>query len=52
MRLFAFILGPPVLARILGHIGEPVEAPAVLPALGECSWGDQSYKSETLLIVT
>jgi hypothetical protein len=32
MRLIAFILDPPVVERILGHIGEPTDAPAVLPA--------------------
>ncbi|MBD3222022.1 hypothetical protein GF314_12355, partial [bacterium] len=32
MRIIAFIMDPPVIARILGHIGDPVEAPAVLPA--------------------
>ena len=32
MRLIAFILDSPVVERILEHIGEPTEAPAVLPA--------------------
>jgi hypothetical protein len=32
MRLIAFILDPPVIERILVHIGEPVQALAVLPA--------------------
>ena len=32
MRLIAFILDPPVVERILVHIGEPTEAPVVLPA--------------------
>ena len=32
MRIIAFVLDPPVIERILTHIGEPVEAPAVLPA--------------------
>ncbi len=32
MRLIVFIMGPPVVARILKHIGEPTEPPAVLPA--------------------
>ena len=32
MRLIAFILDRPVIERILGHIGEPTEAPAVLSA--------------------
>jgi len=32
MRLIAFILDPPVIERILEHIGEPTEPPAVLPA--------------------
>jgi hypothetical protein len=32
MHVIAFILDPPVVERILGHIGEPTEAPAVLPA--------------------
>ena len=32
MRVIAFILDPPVVERILGHIGEPTEAPVVLPA--------------------
>jgi hypothetical protein len=42
MRLIALILDPPVVERILEHIGEPSEAPAVLPArsppLGELSF--------------
>ena len=32
MRVIAFILDPPQVERILGHIGEPTEAPAMLPA--------------------
>ena len=32
MRIIAFILEPPVIERILTHVGEPVSAPAVLPA--------------------
>jgi hypothetical protein len=32
MRLIAFILDPPVIERILTHIGEPDTPPAVLPA--------------------
>lgn len=32
MRIIAFILDPPVIERILTHIGEPVMPPAVLPA--------------------
>ncbi len=32
MRIIAFILEPPVIERILGHIGEPAEPPAILPA--------------------
>jgi len=32
MRLIAFIIEPPVVAKILSHIGEPTEPPAVLPA--------------------
>ena len=32
MRLIAFILEPPVVEKILLHIGEPTEPPAVLPA--------------------
>ncbi len=32
MRIIAFILEPPVIERILLHVGEPVAAPAVLPA--------------------
>ncbi len=31
MRIIAFVLDPPVIERILRHIGEPVTAPAVLP---------------------
>ncbi|MEZ4386188.1 MAG: hypothetical protein R3D98_01165 [Candidatus Krumholzibacteriia bacterium] len=42
MRLIAFILDPPVVERILGHIGEPVEAPAVLPARSPPQ-GEQSF---------
>ena len=32
MRLIAFIMEPPVVEKILLHIGEPTEPPAVLPA--------------------
>jgi hypothetical protein len=32
MRIIAFILCPPVIKRILTHIGEPVTSPSVLPA--------------------
>jgi len=32
MRIIAFVLDPPVIERILRHIGEPVEPPAILPA--------------------
>ena len=32
MRIVAFIQDPPVIERILHHIGEPTEAPQVLPA--------------------
>jgi hypothetical protein len=32
MRIIAFILDPPVIERILTHIGEPVTPPAALPA--------------------
>ncbi len=32
MRLIAFIMEPPVVAKILTHIGEPTEPPVVLPA--------------------
>ena len=32
MRIIAFILDPPVIERILTHVGEPVLAPMVLPA--------------------
>jgi hypothetical protein len=43
MRLIAFILDPPQVERILVHIGEPTEAPAVLsarsPPQGELSFG-------------
>ena len=32
MRLIAFILEPPVVEKILAHMGEPTEPPAILPA--------------------
>ena len=32
MRLVAFIMEPPVVEKILTHVGEPTEPPAVLPA--------------------
>ena len=32
MRLIAFIMEPPVVEKILSHIGEPTEPPLVLPA--------------------
>ncbi|MBE0566789.1 MAG: hypothetical protein IH621_12560 [Krumholzibacteria bacterium] len=31
MRIIAFVLDPPVIERILRHIGEPFAAPPVLP---------------------
>ena len=34
MRILAFILYQEVIAKILQHIGEDTEAPAVLPARG------------------
>jgi hypothetical protein len=32
MRIIAFIQDPPVIERILHHIGEPTQLPEVLPA--------------------
>jgi len=32
MRIIAFVLDPPVIERILRHIGEPTEPPVILPA--------------------
>ncbi|MFT5233050.1 MAG: hypothetical protein ACI9UQ_001079 [Candidatus Krumholzibacteriia bacterium] len=32
MRIIAFILEPPVIERLLTHVGEPATAPEVLPA--------------------
>ena len=32
MRIIAFVLDPPVIERILRHLGEPTEPPAILPA--------------------
>ena len=32
MRIIAFVLDPPVIERILAHVGEPMEPPAILPA--------------------
>ena len=32
MRIIAFVLEPPVIERILRHVGEPTEPPAILPA--------------------
>mgnify|MGYP006300265733 CR=1 FL=1 len=32
MRVIAFVLDPPVITRILTHIGEPATSPVVLPA--------------------
>ncbi|MCP4548563.1 MAG: hypothetical protein GY835_19065, partial [bacterium] len=34
MKIIAFILDPPVIERILSHIGEPVESPRIMPARG------------------
>ena len=34
MRIIAFIQDPPVIEKILRHIGEPTEPPEVLPARG------------------
>jgi hypothetical protein len=51
MRIIAFILEPPVIERVLTHVGEPTSAPEVLPArappqgelgfdqaVGGCEW--------------
>ena len=38
MRIIAFILDPPVIERILTHIGEPTTPPAVLPARAPPAW--------------
>ncbi len=32
MRIIAFVLDPPVIERVLRHVGEPTEPPAILPA--------------------
>lgn len=32
MRIIGFVLEPPVIKRVLTHIGEPTTAPEVLPA--------------------
>ena len=32
MRIIAFVLDPPVIERVLRHVGEPTEPPVVLPA--------------------
>ena len=32
MRIIAFVLDRPVIERILRHIGEPIEPPAILTA--------------------
>jgi hypothetical protein len=32
MRIIAFVLDAPTIVRILDHIGEPTQPPAVLPA--------------------
>ena len=32
MRIIAFVLDPPVIERILDHIGEPTAPPMILPA--------------------
>ena len=32
MRIIAFVQDPPVVEKILTHIGEPVSPPAILPA--------------------
>jgi hypothetical protein len=32
MRIIAFVLDPPVIERILRHVGEPTEPPVLLPA--------------------
>ncbi len=34
MRIIAFLEDPPVVEKILRHIGEPTQAPEVLPARG------------------
>ena len=38
MRIIAFVLDPPVIERILGHIGEPTSPPTVLPARSPPQW--------------
>ena len=46
-------MGPEVQGQGRNEKGpRPGLGAGLIPALGECRWGDQSYKSETLLIVT
>lgn len=60
MRLIAFILEPSVVGKILTHVGEPTEPPAVLPARAppqmnldfdqvdeENDWPDMDQTAET-----
>jgi hypothetical protein len=45
MRILAFIQDPPVVEKILRHIGEPTEPPEVLPARGPPQ-GELGFESE------
>ncbi|MDP7022800.1 MAG: hypothetical protein QGH42_00930, partial [Kiritimatiellia bacterium] len=48
MRIIAFILDPPIITRILTHVGEPVTPPVVLPAILSASELKRDDRSGTI----
>ena len=48
MKIIAFILDPPVIERILSHIGEPIESPRIMPARGPPQ-GELGFDQDTAL---
>ncbi len=46
MRIIAFIQDPPVIEKILHHIGEPTRAPEVVPARAPPQ-GDMEFQQGT-----
>jgi hypothetical protein len=48
MQIIAFILDPPVIERILTHVGEPVTPPAVLAAISPATDLKQDVRGGTI----
>ena len=48
MRIIAFITEGPVIQTILGHLGEPEQAPRLRPARGPPLWEMQDRGSDAI----